>query len=125
MRLAASQQFTVIAPDLFWRAKPGVELARTISTARALRMKTDSNPASGDAATARASALRSPGRRTLRTGWWATDSGTAPECADDLVVVEDNSPAPLRGFPSIRRGDTDGAERVIRRSLPRKASRKF
>jgi carboxymethylenebutenolidase len=49
----ASRQFTVIAPDLFWRTKPGVELAENdFENARALRMQTDDNQASDDAATA-------------------------------------------------------------------------
>jgi len=49
----ASRQFTVIAPDLFWRAQPGVELKEDdFETGRGLRGKTDDNQASDDAATA-------------------------------------------------------------------------
>lgn len=46
----AARQFTVIAPDLFWRQKPDTALAESdFETARAMRMKTDDNQASDDA----------------------------------------------------------------------------
>jgi carboxymethylenebutenolidase len=49
----ASRQFTVLAPDLYWRSNPGVELAETNhEDARAIRAKTDDNVASGDASAA-------------------------------------------------------------------------
>lgn len=49
----AARQFTAIAPDLYWRSKPGSELAESdFENARALRMKTDDNQASDDAAAA-------------------------------------------------------------------------
>ena len=45
----ASRQFTALAPDLFWRTNPGVELAESEhESARAIRAKTDDNKASGD-----------------------------------------------------------------------------
>jgi carboxymethylenebutenolidase len=46
----ASRQFTVLAPELYWRSNLGVELAETdYEGARAIRAKTDDNVASGDA----------------------------------------------------------------------------
>jgi len=49
----ASRQFTALCPDLFWRTEPGIELPETeIEKARAIRMKTDDNKASDDAAAA-------------------------------------------------------------------------
>ena len=49
----ASRQFTALAPDLYWRTNPGVELAETdYEGARAIRSKTDDNLASGDASAA-------------------------------------------------------------------------
>jgi len=46
----ASRQFTVLAPDLYWRTNPGVELAETdYESARAIRAKTDDKKASDDA----------------------------------------------------------------------------
>ena len=49
----ATRQFTAIAPDLYWRSDPGVELAETdAEKARAIRAKTDDNLASDDAAAA-------------------------------------------------------------------------
>jgi carboxymethylenebutenolidase len=49
----ASRQFTVLAPELFWRTNPGVELAENdYENARAIRSKTDDNKASDDAAAA-------------------------------------------------------------------------
>jgi carboxymethylenebutenolidase len=49
----ASRQFTVLAPDMFWRTNPGVELAETeYETGRAIRSKTDDNQASDDASAA-------------------------------------------------------------------------
>ena len=49
----ASRQFTALAPELYWRSNPGVELAETdYEGARAIRSKTDDNVASGDASTA-------------------------------------------------------------------------
>src|SRR5690348_11691452 len=46
----AARQFTVIAPDLYWRQKPDTSLAESdFENARALRMKTDDNQASDDA----------------------------------------------------------------------------
>jgi carboxymethylenebutenolidase len=51
----ASRQFTALAPDLYWRTDPGVELAETdVERARAIRMKTDDDKASDDAADAMA-----------------------------------------------------------------------
>ena len=48
-----ARQFTVLAPELYWRTNPGVELAETdYETARPIRAKTDDNKASGDAAAA-------------------------------------------------------------------------
>ena len=45
----ASRQFTVLAPELYWRTNPGVELAETNpEEARAIRAKTDDNKASDD-----------------------------------------------------------------------------
>lgn len=47
----ASRQFTALAPDLYWRTNPGVELAETDpEKARAIRAKTDDNQASDDVA---------------------------------------------------------------------------
>lgn len=49
----ASRQFTVLAPELYWRTNPGVELVETdYENARAIRSKTDDNKASDDAAAA-------------------------------------------------------------------------
>lgn len=49
----ASRQFTVIAPDLYWRVQPDVELAENESEkARALRSQTNDDKASDDAAAA-------------------------------------------------------------------------
>jgi carboxymethylenebutenolidase len=49
----ASRQFTAIAPDLFWRTNPGVELVETdYENARAIRSKTDDAQASDDVAAA-------------------------------------------------------------------------
>jgi carboxymethylenebutenolidase len=49
----AARQFTVIAPDLYWRQKPDTVLAETdAETARAMRAKTDDNQASDDVAVA-------------------------------------------------------------------------
>src|SRR5580658_1600104 len=49
----ASRQFTVLAPDLYWRTNPGVELVETdYENARAIRAKTDDNKASDDASAA-------------------------------------------------------------------------
>ena len=49
----AARQFTVLAPELYWRTNPGVELAETdYEGARAIRSKTDDNKASDDAAAA-------------------------------------------------------------------------
>lgn len=49
----ASRQLTAIAPDLYWRSKPGVELAENdFENARALRMKTNDDQASDDVFTA-------------------------------------------------------------------------
>ncbi len=49
----ASRQFTALAPDLYWRSSPGVELAETdYEGARAIRAKTDDNVASGDTSAA-------------------------------------------------------------------------
>jgi carboxymethylenebutenolidase len=49
----AARQFTVIAPEMYWRTDPGVELAETESDkARAIRSKTGDNKASDDAAAA-------------------------------------------------------------------------
>ncbi len=49
----ASRQFTVLAPDLYWRTNPGVELPETdVETARAIRGQTDDNKASDDVAVA-------------------------------------------------------------------------
>jgi len=49
----ASRQFTVLAPELYWRTNPGVELAETdFEGARAIRAKTDDNQASDDVAAA-------------------------------------------------------------------------
>jgi carboxymethylenebutenolidase len=49
----ASRQFTVLAPELYWRTNPGVELVETdYENARAIRSKTDDNKAAGDVATA-------------------------------------------------------------------------
>jgi carboxymethylenebutenolidase len=48
----ASRQFVAIAPDLYWRTDPGIELdpMTSMEQARAIRMKTDDNLASDDAA---------------------------------------------------------------------------
>jgi len=47
----ASRQFVVLAPDLYWRAEPNVELAETdVERARAMRGKIDDNLASDDIA---------------------------------------------------------------------------
>jgi carboxymethylenebutenolidase len=49
----ASRQFTVLAPDLYWRTNPDVELPETDhEAARAIRAKTDEAKAAGDASTA-------------------------------------------------------------------------
>jgi carboxymethylenebutenolidase len=49
----ASRQFTVLAPELYWRTNPGVELAETdYENARAIRGKTDDHKASDDVAAA-------------------------------------------------------------------------
>jgi len=49
----AARQFTAIAPDLYWRTNPNVELAESDhENARAIRGKTDDNKASDDAAAA-------------------------------------------------------------------------
>jgi carboxymethylenebutenolidase len=49
----AARQFTVLAPELYWRTNPGVELVETdYENARAIRAKTDDNKASDDAAAA-------------------------------------------------------------------------
>lgn len=49
----AARQFTVLAPELFWRTNPGVELVETdYENARAIRSKTDDNKASDDVAAA-------------------------------------------------------------------------
>ena len=50
----ASRQFVAIAPDLYWRSGPDIELDPTtdMEKARAIRMKTDDNLASDDAAAA-------------------------------------------------------------------------
>jgi carboxymethylenebutenolidase len=49
----ASRQFTALAPDLYWRTNPAVELAETdYEAARPIRSKTDDNKASDDAAAA-------------------------------------------------------------------------
>ena len=49
----AARQFTVLAPELYWRTNPGVELVETdYENARAIRSKTDDNKASGDVAAA-------------------------------------------------------------------------
>jgi carboxymethylenebutenolidase len=46
----ASRQFTALAPDLYWRTNPGVELAETdYEAARPIRAKTDDIKASDDA----------------------------------------------------------------------------
>src|SRR5438270_10858641 len=59
----ASRQFTVICPDLYWRAEPGVELAETDSErARALRAKTNDDQASDDVAAAIAFLRKHPNR---------------------------------------------------------------
>src|ERR1051326_8373212 len=47
----ASRQFTAVAPDLYWRTDPGIELGETEGDkARAIRAKTDDDKASDDAA---------------------------------------------------------------------------
>src|SRR5579863_7040655 len=47
----ASRQFTAVAPDLYWRAEPGVELGESdVEKARALRGKTNDDKASDDVA---------------------------------------------------------------------------
>jgi len=49
----AARQFTVIAPDMYWRTEAAVELPETeAEKARALRSKTDDHQAAGDAAAA-------------------------------------------------------------------------
>ena len=49
----AARQFTVLAPELYWRTNPGVELAENdYENARAIRAKTDDNKASDDASAA-------------------------------------------------------------------------
>jgi carboxymethylenebutenolidase len=49
----AARQFTTIAPDLYWRVQPGLELNESDSEkARAIRAKTDDNKASDDIAAA-------------------------------------------------------------------------
>lgn len=49
----ASRQFTVICPDLFWSAEPGVELGETeFDKARALRGKMNDEKVTDDVATA-------------------------------------------------------------------------
>ena len=49
----AARQFTAIAPDLYWRTDPGVELSESDpEKARAIRAKTDDNKASDDVAAA-------------------------------------------------------------------------
>jgi carboxymethylenebutenolidase len=52
----ASRQFTAIAPDLYWRSDPGLELSPETESekARAIRAKTDDNKAADDAAAAMA-----------------------------------------------------------------------
>src|SRR2546427_6344674 len=48
----AKRQLIAIAPDLYWRTEPGIELGEgDMEKARAIRMKTDDNTASGDVAT--------------------------------------------------------------------------
>lgn len=64
----ASRQLVALAPDLYWRTKPGVELAETdVENARAMRSKTDDNQASDDAAAAIAF-LRQDSRCTGKVG---------------------------------------------------------
>lgn len=49
----ASRQFTALAPDLYWRTDPGIELKESDGEkARAIRAKTDDNKAARDAAAA-------------------------------------------------------------------------
>jgi carboxymethylenebutenolidase len=49
----AARQFTVIAPDMYWRTDAGLELAETeAEKARAIRAKTNDDKASDDAAAA-------------------------------------------------------------------------
>jgi len=51
----ASRQLIALAPDLYWRIEPGIELPETdVERARALRAKTDDNLATDDAASAMA-----------------------------------------------------------------------
>src|SRR5271169_6624874 len=51
----ASRQLIALAPDLFWRVEPNVELAESdVDRARALRGKVDDTQASDDAAAAMA-----------------------------------------------------------------------
>ncbi len=52
----AARQFTAIAPDLYWRSDPGLELSPETESekARAIRAKTDDNKAADDAAAAMA-----------------------------------------------------------------------
>ena len=65
----ASRQFTVLAPELYWRTNPGVELAETdYEGARAIRSKTDDNAGlrrrlRGDRVSAQARSLHGQGRR--------------------------------------------------------------
>jgi carboxymethylenebutenolidase len=57
----ASRQFTVLCPDLYWRAEPGVELAESdVERARALRAKTNDDQASDDIAAAIAYLRKQP-----------------------------------------------------------------
>jgi carboxymethylenebutenolidase len=49
----AARQFTAIAPDLYWRTDPGIELNESDpEKGRAIRAKTDDNKASDDVASA-------------------------------------------------------------------------
>jgi carboxymethylenebutenolidase len=49
----ADRQFTAVAPDLYWRTDPGINLSESEpEKARAIRAKTDDNKASDDVAAA-------------------------------------------------------------------------
>lgn len=64
----AARQFTVLAPELYWRTNPGVELPETdFENARAIRAKTDDNKASDDVAAA-IDFLRKDARCTGKVG---------------------------------------------------------
>jgi carboxymethylenebutenolidase len=57
----AAQQFIALAPDLYWRLEPGLELSDSeVERARALRGKIDDNQAAGDIAAAMAWAAKHP-----------------------------------------------------------------